>query len=107
VTPVAPSRPIILRLWALLRVPRCRDRTWETCKIKTFRSSILLILGIAVSLANGQKNAKKPPQGPLDQIDGKGFGHMGMFDAQIVVQSVENVIAVAEFDVPDSSPKPR
>ena len=42
-----------------------------------------------------------------DQIDGKGFRHMGMFDAQIVVQSVENVIAVAEFDVPDSSPKPR
>jgi len=27
--------------------------------------------------------------------------------AQIVVQSVENVIAVAEFDVPDSSPKRR
>ena len=31
-----------------------------------------------------------------DVIDGKGFGHMGMFDAQIVVQSVENVVAVAE-----------
>jgi hypothetical protein len=33
-----------------------------------------------------------------DQIDGKGFGHMGMFDAQIVVQSVENVVAVDESD---------
>jgi hypothetical protein len=29
-----------------------------------------------------------------DQADGQGFGHMGMFDAQLVVQSVENVIAI-------------
>ncbi len=29
-----------------------------------------------------------------DPIDGKGFGHMGMFEAEIVVQSVENVVAV-------------
>ena len=29
-----------------------------------------------------------------DPVDGLGFGHMGMFDAQIVVQSVENVGAV-------------
>jgi hypothetical protein len=28
------------------------------------------------------------------QVDGKGFGHMGMFEAQLVVQSVENVVAV-------------
>lgn len=42
-----------------------------------------------------------------DQIDGKGFGHMGMFDAQIVVQSIENVIAVAEFENPESSSKPQ
>ena len=42
-----------------------------------------------------------------DQIDGKGFGHMGMFDAQIVVQSVENVGAVAEFEIPASASKPR
>lgn len=42
-----------------------------------------------------------------DQIDGKGFGHMGMFDAQIVVQSIENVIAVAEFEIPESSSKPQ
>ncbi len=31
-----------------------------------------------------------------DQVDGKGFGLMGMFDAQIVVQSVEKVVAVDE-----------
>jgi hypothetical protein len=31
-----------------------------------------------------------------DAIDGKGFGHMGMFDAQLVVQSVEKVVAVEE-----------
>lgn len=31
-----------------------------------------------------------------DPIDGLGFGHMGMFDAEIVVQSVENVVAVEE-----------
>ena len=42
-----------------------------------------------------------------DQIDGKGFGHMGMFDAQIVVQSVENVGAVAEFEIPESASKPQ
>jgi hypothetical protein len=41
------------------------------------------------------------------QIDGKGFGHMGMFDAQIVVQSVENVGAVAEFEIPESISKPQ
>ena len=28
-----------------------------------------------------------------DPVDGKGFGHMGMFDAEIVVQSVEKVVA--------------
>jgi hypothetical protein len=42
-----------------------------------------------------------------DQIDGKGFGHMGMFDAQIVIQSVENVGAVAEFEIPVSASKPQ
>jgi hypothetical protein len=42
-----------------------------------------------------------------DQIDGKGFGHIGMFDAQIVVQSVENVGAVAEFEIPASASKPQ
>ena len=42
-----------------------------------------------------------------DQIDGKGFGHIGMFDAQIVVQSVENVGAVASFEIPASASKPR
>lgn len=31
-----------------------------------------------------------------DTIDGKGFGHMGMFDAQLVMQSVDKVVAVEE-----------
>lgn len=31
-----------------------------------------------------------------DPVDGKGFGHMGMFDAEIVVQSVEKVVAEDE-----------
>src|SRR5215467_1649806 len=43
----------------------------------------------------------------VDQIDGKGFGHMGMFDEQIVVQSVENVGAVAEFEIPESRSTPK
>jgi hypothetical protein len=29
-----------------------------------------------------------------DPVDGKGFGHMGMFDAQLVVQSIDDVVAV-------------
>jgi len=37
--------------------------------------------------------------------DGKGFGHMGMFDAQIVVQSVENVLAEDESLIRDSKQK--
>jgi hypothetical protein len=31
---------------------------------------------------------------PFNRPDGKGFGHMGLFDAQIVVQTVEDVVAV-------------
>jgi hypothetical protein len=34
-----------------------------------------------------------------DPVDGKGFGHMGMFDAQLVVQSVEDV-TVADPSAP-------
>ena len=34
--------------------------------MKTLRSSILLTLGIAASLANGQKNTKKPQPGPVE-----------------------------------------
>jgi len=30
----------------------------------------------------------------FDPPDGKGFGHMGLFEAQIVVRNVENVVAV-------------
>jgi len=34
---------------------------------------------------------------PFEHNDGKGFGHMGMFDAQIVVGIVEDVLAVDSF----------
>lgn len=42
-------------------------------------------------------------------IDGKGFGHMGMFEAELVVQSVENVAAVdkSETRMPHSTEKLR
>jgi hypothetical protein len=33
-----------------------------------------------------------------EPVDWKGFGHMGVYDAQIVVRSVENVVAVDEFE---------
>jgi hypothetical protein len=42
-----------------------------------------------------------------DRIDGKGFGHMGMFDAQIVVQSVESVVAVDEAELRKHVSKPK
>jgi len=35
-----------------------------------------------------------------DSVDGRGFGQMGMFDAQIVVQSVEQVFAEDESLIP-------
>jgi hypothetical protein len=46
-------------------------------------------------------------QSSSDQIAGKGFGHMGMFDAQIVVQSVENVIAIDESEIRKPLSKPQ
>jgi hypothetical protein len=45
---------------------------------------------------------KRPFQG---RIDGKGFGLMGMFDAQIVVQSVEKVVAIDESQIRKPSSK--
>jgi hypothetical protein len=41
-----------------------------------------------------------------DPVDGKGFGQMGIFDAQIVVQSVEKVIAEDESVIRKSQSKP-
>jgi len=38
-------------------------------------------------------------QSQFDHPDGKGFGHMGLFDAQIVVRNVEDVVAVDEADL--------
>ena len=57
--------------------------------------------------ASNQVHEAHRKRSSADQIDGKGFGHMGMFDAQIVVQSVENVGAVAEFEIPESASKPQ
>jgi hypothetical protein len=45
---------------------------------------------------------KRSSQGP---VDGKGFGLMGMFDAQIVVQSVEKVVAIDESLIRKASSK--
>lgn len=42
----------------------------------------------------------------FDRPDGKGFGHMGLFDAQIVVGNIENVVAVDEADLRNSNGKP-
>lgn len=43
----------------------------------------------------------------FDQPDGKGFGHMGLFDAQIVVRNVENVVAVGEAYLRNVNAKPQ
>jgi hypothetical protein len=43
---------------------------------------------------------------PRDAIDRNGFGQMGMFDAQIVVQSVEKVLAEDESLFHKIQPKP-
>jgi hypothetical protein len=40
-------------------------------------------------------------------VDWKGFGHMGMFDAQLVVQTVEEVVAVDEDEIRKQQSKPR
>ena len=40
-----------------------------------------------------------------DPVDGKGFGQMGMFDAQIVIQSVEKVVAVDESVIRNATSK--
>ena len=41
------------------------------------------------------------------RVDWKGFGQMGMFDAQIVVQSVENVFHVDESEIRNEQKKPQ
>jgi hypothetical protein len=54
-----------------------------------------------------QLHAAHVKRSSVDTPDGKGFGHMGMFDAQIVVQSVKNVIAVDETKLRDATAKPQ
>jgi len=43
---------------------------------------------------------------PFYHPEGKGFGHMGLFDAQIAVRNVENVVAVDEADLRKVNAKP-
>ncbi|MGC2464325.1 MAG: hypothetical protein WA517_03950 [Candidatus Acidiferrum sp.] len=47
-------------------------------------------------------HSKRSSQVP---VDGKGFGQMGMFDGQIVVQSVEKVVAIDESLIRKTSSK--
>jgi hypothetical protein len=47
-------------------------------------------------------HVKRSSQSP---VDGKGFGLMGMFDAQMVVQSVETVVAIDESLIRKASSK--
>lgn len=42
----------------------------------------------------------------FDHPDGKGFGHMGLFDAQIAVGNIENVVAVDETDFHNANARP-
>ena len=42
----------------------------------------------------------------FDRPDGKGFGHMGLFEAQIVVRNVENVVAEADLRKVNAKPEP-
>ena len=43
---------------------------------------------------------------PTDRPDYKGFGQMGLFDAQLVVQFVENDAIMDTVRLPLDSPKP-
>ncbi len=67
---------------SLFVVPDCR--TYRVTATLTGR-----VDSISKTLYAARKNADLR-QG----TDGKGFGHMGLFDAQLVVQSIENVVAV-------------
>jgi hypothetical protein len=49
-------------------------------------------------------NARQAARGAAD---GGGFGHMGMFDAQLVVQSVQDVVAVDKSKIRSSQPNSR
>ncbi|SRR6266851_3517961 len=51
--------------------------------------------------------AAKARQATRGAADGGGFGHMGMFDAQLVVQSVQDVVAVDKSKIRSSQPNSR
>ena len=42
-------------------------------------------------------------QSSSQAVDGKGFGHMGLFEAELVAQSVENVVAVDKSEIHKSA----
>jgi hypothetical protein len=58
-----------------------------------------------VDAVSKQLHAEHIKRSVFDQHDGKGFGHMGVFDAQIVVGTVENVVAVDEADLRNGNSK--
>jgi hypothetical protein len=53
-----------------------------------------------------QLHAAHQKKSNFEKPDGKGFGHMGMFDSQIVVRSVEDVIAINETNLREAGAKP-
>ena len=53
-----------------------------------------------------QLHAAHMKQSNFEKPDRRGFGHMGMFDAQIVVRTVEKVIAVDEEKLRDATAQP-
>jgi hypothetical protein len=52
-----------------------------------------------------QLHAAHQKKSNFERPDGNGFGHMGMFDAQIVVRSVEDVIAIDETNLREAGAK--
>jgi len=64
-----------------------------------FCPAVLLIASRALSLAVSTEkvHAVHLEPSPRGLVGWKGFGHRGTFDAQIVVQCVEKVVAEDEF----------
>src|SRR5215470_19036421 len=65
-TPVA-DKPAIIQGFAGTIAHSAVSKSYvENPQMKILHSSILLILGFAFPLANGQKNTKKPHPGPVE-----------------------------------------
>lgn len=93
----------LLRYWAIsAKGAACAERpTFEfPPDCSTYRVTATFtgrIDGISKQVQEARKKQRDPA------TDWMGFGHMGMFDAQIVVQSVEEVVAIDEDDVRSNS----